>query len=196
MGQIPVSKGAVEMAESPDLAGALPGTDQETPAWERRFGYSYPIAVRQGLGAGDLTVLINQEAQGFSLSVWDGSSRTLRAIGYPSTTFNTTVTTDGRWVLDLLDPTGSEVGHLHATSTDGGGPQESLPVIRGARRPRHRCHGGCPARHPDDGKPARILRLATRSQSRARTPAFVPLGRRGLAGDRVRGRVAGGGGND
>ncbi|HEY6425989.1 MAG TPA: hypothetical protein VIX84_02045, partial [Acidimicrobiales bacterium] len=124
------------MAESSDLVGALHATDPETPAWERRFDHSYPIAVRKALGAGDLTVVINQEAQGFSLSVWDGKSRTLRAVSYPSTTFNTTVTADGRWVLDLLDPTGSEVGHFHATSTDGGAARNLTPgfeeyVVRG-----------------------------------------------------------------
>ena len=124
------------MTESPDLAGARPGTDPSTPAWERRFDYSYPIAVRRALGAGDLTVLVNQEAQGFSLSVWDGRSPAPRAVGYPSTTFNTTVTADGRWVLDLLDPTGSEVGHLHATPAGGGAARNLTPgfeeyVVRG-----------------------------------------------------------------
>jgi dipeptidyl aminopeptidase/acylaminoacyl peptidase len=124
------------MTESPDRAGLLAESEQGMPAWRRRFDYAYPIAMRRALGSGDLMVLINQEAAGFSLAVWDGRSRELRALSYPSTTFNTTVTADGRWVLDLLDPTGSEVGHLHATPAQGGTARDLTPgfedyVVRG-----------------------------------------------------------------
>jgi dipeptidyl aminopeptidase/acylaminoacyl peptidase len=124
------------MTESPDDAGPLAGSEPGMPAWKRRFDHAYPIAVRRALGPGDLDVLINQEAEGFSLAVWDGSSRELRALDYPSTTFVTTVTADGRWVLDLLDPTGSEVGHLHATPAEGGAARDLTPgfedyVVRG-----------------------------------------------------------------
>jgi dipeptidyl aminopeptidase/acylaminoacyl peptidase len=135
-------KAALAEPESQELVRVTESDGRRTesgsglPAWTRRFEHGYPIAVRRALGTGDLSVLINQGADGFSLSVWDGRTRELRAVDYPGTTFMTTVTADGRWILDLLDPTGSEVGHLHATPVEGGAARNLTPgfeeyVVRG-----------------------------------------------------------------
>ena len=96
------------------------GTDDAVPSWRSRFEAPFPVAVRPGLGGGgDRSVMITQGVDGFSLQVWDGATCELNDVSFDGTSLATTVTADGRWILDLLDPTGSEVGHLHATSFDG-----------------------------------------------------------------------------
>ncbi len=116
-----------------------PATDpeQSTPPWQARFTAPYPVAMRTTVGRGDdLTVIVTQGTDDFSLKAWNGVTRELRDVPFAGASFATTVTADGRWILDLLDPTGSEVGHLHATSVDGAISRNLTPgfdayVVRG-----------------------------------------------------------------
>lgn len=111
--------------------------DRSAAAWNDRFTAPFPVSVRAALGRrGDLTTIITQSTDGFSLEVWDGTSRESRPVPCDGASPSTAVTSDGRWILDLLDPTGSEVGHLHATSLDGSVSRNLTPgfdayVVRG-----------------------------------------------------------------
>ncbi|MFZ4434120.1 MAG: prolyl oligopeptidase family serine peptidase [Microthrixaceae bacterium] len=115
----------------------LDDTDRTTTPWQARFAAPFPVAMRTAVGrGGDLTVIVTQGADDFSLQVWNGVTRELRDVPFAGASFATTVTADGRWILDLLDPTGSEVGHLHATSFDGAISRNLTPdfdayVVRG-----------------------------------------------------------------
>lgn len=112
-------------------------SDRSASAWSERFLASFPVAVRAALGRrGDLTTIVTQSSEGFSLRVWDGATRELADVPCDGASPSTSVTSDGRWILDLLDPTGSEVGHLHATSFDGSVSRNLTPgfdayVVRG-----------------------------------------------------------------
>lgn len=116
---------------------AAVGASDTVPSWRARFEAPFPVAVRLALGGGgDRSAIITQGIDGFSLEVWDGATRQLHDVSFDNASPATAVTADGRWVLDILDPTGSEVGHLHAISFDGAISRDLTPhfdgyVVRG-----------------------------------------------------------------
>ena len=79
-----------------------------------RLRSPYPVVIRPVRGKVDLAVVIGQGLEGWTLSLWHGASLELQPDAFPQTTWSTTITTDGRYVLALDDPDGSELGHLHA----------------------------------------------------------------------------------
>ena len=101
-----------------------------------RFHAPYPIAIRGIKGPLDLAVVIIQDRDGLSLSLWHGHNQQLTPVDYTNVSFATTITPDGKYILDLDDPTGSELGHLHAFPIAGGSsidltPQQGAYTIRG-----------------------------------------------------------------
>ncbi|MEI6372345.1 MAG: prolyl oligopeptidase family serine peptidase [Actinomycetes bacterium] len=85
-----------------------------------RLRTPYPILIRAVRGEADQAVVITQDINGLSLSLWNGFTRELRPVDFAQVTYASTTTTDGAYILDLHDPTGSEVGHLHAFPIAGG----------------------------------------------------------------------------
>lgn len=85
-----------------------------------RLRTPYPVLIRAVRGEGDRAVVITQDVDGLSMSLWNGSTQELMPVDFPQVTYASTVTTDGAYILDLHDPTGSEVGHLHAFPLVGG----------------------------------------------------------------------------
>ena len=92
-----------------------------------RLDSPYAIVIRAVRGPADLAVVINHDLEGLSLSIWNGKSREIRNIPFGQVTYATTITPDGRYILDLDDPTGSELGHLHATPVAGGVGRDLTP---------------------------------------------------------------------
>lgn len=92
-----------------------------------RLDTPYAIVIRAVRGPADLAVVIDHDLEGLSLSIWDGKSRDVKRIPFGQVTYATTVTPDGKYILDLDDPTGSELGHLHATPVAGGISRDLTP---------------------------------------------------------------------
>jgi acetyl esterase/lipase len=92
-----------------------------------RLDSPYAIVIRAVRGPADLAVVINHDLEGLSLSIWSGESREFRNLPFGQVTYATTITPDGRYILDLDDPTGSELGHLHATPVAGGVGRDLTP---------------------------------------------------------------------
>ncbi|MCX6433217.1 MAG: hypothetical protein NTX29_10660 [Actinobacteria bacterium] len=95
----------------------------------RRLRSPYPIVIRAVRGPADLAVVINQDTAGLTAALWHGQARTLQPLAFDHATYATTATPDGRHLLDLDDPTGSEVGHLHAFPIDGGDAVDLTPHL-------------------------------------------------------------------
>ena len=95
----------------------------------RRLRSPYPIVIRAVRGPADLAVVINQDTAGLTAALWHGQARTLQPLAFDHATYASTATPDGRHLLDLDDPTGSEVGHLHAFPIDGGDAVDLTPHL-------------------------------------------------------------------
>jgi acetyl esterase/lipase len=92
-----------------------------------RLDSPFAIAIRAVRGPADLAVVIENNIEGLSLSSWNGVTKELMAIPFDQVTHATTITPDGQYILDLDDPTGSELGHLHATPLSGGISRDLTP---------------------------------------------------------------------
>jgi len=99
----------------------------EEPLGVGRLRVPHTTRIRAIRGPADLAVLIDNDVEGFSLSIWDGTTRLLQKIPFEQVTFATTITPDGSYILDLIDPTGSELGHLHATPISSGPSVDVTP---------------------------------------------------------------------
>ena len=98
----------------------MTGESMEEPLGISRLRAPYTTRICVVRGPADLAVLIDNDFEGFSLSIWDGTTRLLKKIPFEHVTYATTITPDGNYILDLVDPTGSELGHLHATPMSRG----------------------------------------------------------------------------
>lgn len=104
--------------------------------WPRWFAGPYLETVRPTAGGADLDLVIEEDRAGSVGRIWDASAGTLSdplpfAVGQGAA-----LSPDGRWVVDLDDDGGSEVGRLYAVRTDGGERVELTPgwsayVLRG-----------------------------------------------------------------
>jgi hypothetical protein len=92
-----------------------------------RLDSPYAIVIRAVRGPADLAVVIDHDLEGLSLSIWNGKSGDVKRIPFDQVTYATTVTPDGKHILDLDDPTGSELGHMHATPVAGGIGRDLTP---------------------------------------------------------------------
>lgn len=85
-----------------------------------RFSTPYLLSVRPA-GGGDLALLVEQGPDHLLGRCWDGTGPAGVSDVLPiPVSFGSILTPDGRWVVDLDDDGGSEVGGLVARSLDGG----------------------------------------------------------------------------
>lgn len=103
--------------------------------WESRFEAPQLLTVRPGAADPSTALVVVEESDGAYGQILDGagerSPRLPVPVGYESLLSN-----DGRWVVQLADEGGSEVGHLSAFPADGGEvvdltPERDPYVVRG-----------------------------------------------------------------
>ncbi len=89
-----------------------------TDAVEERFAVPYLMTVRPASGAEDLALVIENHPDGARGRLWHAPDAPGEPLPFEVST-GAIVTNDGRWIVDLDDGGGSEVGTLVATSLDG-----------------------------------------------------------------------------
>ncbi len=99
-----------------------------------RFAVPYLLTVRPLRGGRDLALLVNNEREQAMGRILDPSAEPV-AVPFP-VGIGAALTEDARWVLELHDDNGSEVGHLVARPVDGGPAIDLTPdrpayVLRG-----------------------------------------------------------------
>lgn len=92
-----------------------------------RFESPHAIAIRPVRGPLDLAVVISEDGGGLNLQLWHGGSMELQSVAFDQVTHETSLTTDGRYVLAIDDRDGSEIGHLHAFPIGPGEPVDLTP---------------------------------------------------------------------
>lgn len=100
-----------------------------------RFSTPYVMTVRPVVGDPDLALVIEDHREGSRARVWRAGSAPGDALAFP-VAVGGVLTVDGRWIIDLDDDGGSEVGTLIATSVADGQVVDLTPdrepfVIRG-----------------------------------------------------------------
>ena len=105
-------------------------------AWRARFFAPHPVAFRPVQGSTDLALVIVQGLSGIGGYVWHGGTGERTAVVAADVAWGATLTPDGRHIVQLDDPDGSEVGHLHAIPIGGGRSRDLTPgfgwyVVRG-----------------------------------------------------------------
>ena len=95
---------------------AIPAEIDEALA--RRFEIPHLLTVRPVPGADDLALLIEDHPGGSRGRVWRAGEEPSALLPFP-VGVGAILTPDGKWVVDLDDGGGSEVGTLVATSVDG-----------------------------------------------------------------------------
>lgn len=106
-----------------------------TEALEERFAAPYLLTVRPSVGAVDLALVVENHPDGARGRVWRSPEAPGELLPFEVST-SAILTNDGRWIVDLDDGGGSEVGSLVATSIDGTARVELTPgrepfVLRG-----------------------------------------------------------------
>jgi dipeptidyl aminopeptidase/acylaminoacyl peptidase len=109
--------------------------ESTTETLDERFAAPYLLTVRPTAGAVDLALVVENHPDGARGRVWRAPDAPGELLPFAVST-GAIVTTDGRWVVDLDDGGGSEVGVLVATSIDGSERVELTPgrepyVLRG-----------------------------------------------------------------
>ena len=104
--------------------------------WRSRFLAPHPVAYRPAAGRADLALVIEQRTTGIGGFVWSGATGERTDVAVPEVAWGATLTPDGRHIVQLDDPDGTEIGHLHAIPVDGGRPRDLTPgfdwyVVRG-----------------------------------------------------------------
>lgn len=90
-----------------------------TGNWERRFEASRLLTVRPAPGDPSTALAVIEDAHGAHGVVLDGATGTPSERLPLSLHYDSLLTPDAAWVVQLVDDDGSEVGHLHAFSVDG-----------------------------------------------------------------------------
>ena len=114
--------------------GAAP--DAGVPTWRRRLATPYAVLLRPVRGPRDLALVIERHRSGMTAWAWDGRTGSRTELQGVAAAFGAVLTPDGRRVLQLDDPKGSEVGHLYAIDVRDGGSRDLTPsfpdfVVRG-----------------------------------------------------------------
>lgn len=104
-------------------------------AIEARFAVPYLLTVRPVPGAEDLALLVENHPQGSGARIWRAPDEPSALLPFP-VGVGAILTPDARWVVDLDDGGGSEVGGLVAIAVDGSERIELTPgrppyVLRG-----------------------------------------------------------------
>ena len=114
------------------------GTDPGTahPGWRTRFLAAHPVAFRPARGQHDLALVVEQRATGIGAFVWNGRTGERLDVPKSDVAWGATLTPDGSHLVQLDDPGGTEIGHLHAIPMDGGAARDLTPgfdwyVVRG-----------------------------------------------------------------
>jgi dienelactone hydrolase len=107
-----------------------------TGGWQARFLAPHPVAYRPARGPADLALVVEQRVSGIGGFVWDGRTGDRTPIAAAEVAWGATLTPDGRAIIQLDDPDGTEVGHLHAIPVHGGRSRDLTPgfgwyVVRG-----------------------------------------------------------------
>ncbi|WP_223623861.1 S9 family peptidase [Microbacterium sp. EST19A] len=109
--------------------------DSTMKALDERFTVPYLMTVRPAAGSADLALVIENHVEGARGRVWRAPDAPGELLPFDVST-GAIITPDGRWIVDLDDGGGSEVGALVAISPDGSERVELTPgrepyVLRG-----------------------------------------------------------------
>lgn len=109
--------------------------ESTTETLDERFAAPYLLTVRPAAGADDLALVVENHPEGARGRIWRAPDAPGELLPFDVST-GAIVTPDGRWVVDLDDGGGSEVGTLVAISLDGSERVELTPgrepyVLRG-----------------------------------------------------------------
>jgi dienelactone hydrolase len=98
-----------------------------TDAWRSRFAGALPVALRPARGPGGRVLVIEQRRTGLGGYAWDPADGTRREVPVPEVTWGAVLTPSGREIIQLHDPDGSELGHLHLVPLDGRPARDLTP---------------------------------------------------------------------
>ena len=109
--------------------------DGERDEIAKRFATPFLLAMRPVVGDADLALLIHDYPDGARPSVWRAGQEASEPLPF-QVSIGAVLTNDGRWVIDLDDGGGSEIGSLVAFAVDGSEMVELTPgrepyVVRG-----------------------------------------------------------------
>jgi len=112
-----------------------PEDSTTTTTLDARFAVPYLMTVRPSAGANDLALVVENHPEGARGRIWHAPDAPGELLPFDVST-GAIVSPDGRWVVDLDDGGGSEVGALVAISPDGAERVELTPgrepyVLRG-----------------------------------------------------------------
>ncbi len=109
----------------------------ETPVWSVRFDVPYLMTARPVRGSQGLALLVFNTAETARGVVADLLTEDRSPqLGFPVDVWSAALTPNGRWVLQIADDGGSEIGHVLAYPVDGGSAVDLTPgrppyVLRG-----------------------------------------------------------------
>ena len=109
--------------------------ESTTTTLDERFAVPYLLTVRPAVGPVDIALVVENHPDGARGRVWRAPDAPGELLPF-DVSMGAIVTSDGRWIVDLDDGGGSEVGGLVATSIDGSERVELTPgrepyVLRG-----------------------------------------------------------------
>ncbi|MFJ6533493.1 alpha/beta hydrolase family protein [Microbacterium sp. NPDC091662] len=109
--------------------------ESTTETLDERFAVPYLLTVRPSVGPVDRALVVENHPEGARGRLWHAPEAPGALLPF-AVSMGAIVTNDGRWIVDLDDGGGSEVGTLVATSADGSERVELTPgrdpyVLRG-----------------------------------------------------------------
>ena len=108
-----------------------PDLRQASPGWGARFRAAHPVAFRPVRGTADRALVIEQRPTGVGAFTWDGRTGARTDVIGVEVAWGASLTPDGRRIVQLHDPSGTEVGHLHAIPVDDGPSTDLTPTFGG-----------------------------------------------------------------
>lgn len=109
--------------------------DENGDVLSARFSTPYLLTVRPVVGEADTALLVENHPDGSRARIWNQAASTSELVPFP-VGVGAVLTNDARWIVDLDDGGGSEVGALVAIAVDGSEVVELTPgresyVLRG-----------------------------------------------------------------
>lgn len=101
----------------------------------RRFDTPHLVSVRPVTGEADIALVVEEHRAGSRARIWQAHAGLSSILPFPVGA-GALLTNDGRWIVDLADDSGSEVGSLVARSVDGSETVDLIPnrdpfILRG-----------------------------------------------------------------